>query len=106
MNIEGFDEVGGRKAYVLTFKPQHEELNTYTPELKHWQIPEQVKFKVDSALEIIEKEQPTIVKYWIDTELFVILKTEEWRNGPKGKYLHWQEFYKDIKLNHLSKKDF
>lgn len=103
MELAGREKLDGRDAYILKFSfPDHENLKIHKVDIVKWQVPVEIAFKIKDQLDTLGKEKQTEFTYWIDAERFIILKT---RNKIAGE-VHWTETFEDIKLNHLTEKDF
>jgi hypothetical protein len=103
MKLAGREKFDGRDTYLLRFLfPSHDNIKPYKVDPVKWQVPVEMFSKVKEQLESLEKEKQSEVTYWIDAERFIILKTQ---NKVAGK-VHWTETFRDIKINHLTEKDF
>lgn len=105
MKVEGIEKFKGNEAYKLTFKfniKNESDVKEYEIDYKKWGIPIEVKYKVDTTLEVLPRQKSSSMTYWIDKKRKIILGREEYISGK----LHWREWYEDIKLNQLSEKDF
>ncbi len=105
IKVEGIEDYKGNEAYkvVFTFNVKTEaDVKKYEIDYKKWGIPIETKYKVDKTLEVLPRQKFSSITYWIDVKRKIILGREEYIGGK----LHWREWYENIKLNHLTKKDF
>jgi len=102
MKIKGMEKVQGRDCYLLEFTFDPKRVKPYQPNLKEWGVPAALESELNNTIRGLKKQKTSSVKYWIDAQRFLILKSEEY---VRGKF-HWQDEYRDIKLNHLSAEDF
>lgn len=89
--ISGKETVDGHSAYVLEFDFSPNLLPS-VPSYELGKIPEQAKEKIDYTLGSLGRAHFTKIKYWVDTESFVIIKREQYI----GKTLHSTRLFRSI----------
>ncbi|MEW6200509.1 MAG: hypothetical protein AB1546_00920 [bacterium] len=105
MKLNGIKSFEGVKCYILDFEfnfSGDKKIEIKKPDYRRWGVPKEIEKFINDDLLRIKEIKPSSIRYWIDAERFLILKTEQFVNK---KFLDMSE-YREIKLNHLSKKDF
>ena len=95
----------GQDCSILELRPRLEKNKTLEfglQDLEKWNFPVPILEYVLKDLEPIKKERPETLKFWIDTQSYLILKVERFVDGK----LFWTTEYRNIRLNHLDRKDF
>ncbi|MEW5946887.1 MAG: hypothetical protein AB1742_11885 [bacterium] len=103
MKFEGERKFHDREAYVISFGFGKNLVPApYEPDLEKWGVPNALGFRVKEAVGVLEKEKFSRVDFWIDERDSVIVRRDEFIGGR----FHWRDEFHDIKLNHLTEKDF